>query len=255
MMKAVLFSGSAGCGKGEAVGHLDKMAKNSLLGSVCDWTPVMASCKDHLHKLTQTFFGIDAEAYYRIYNSRELKEEPMPAFRISSAGDNIHKLVLAVGGISEERMFEAFECGYIDLSIREAMIYVSECIAKPTFGPDYFGRMRANTLLKYCDQYDDYFDGDNYLILDDSASAFDSGDGIKFDEVEPLKELIGPDNILLFRIERPNNPYSTGDSRKKIPDQEDIKTIDIINEEGKLDDFLARVEKEVSDWLDSNTED
>lgn len=225
MTKAILFTGEAGCGKGEAVDTIQEYLVEDM------YVPIL-SCKDHLHELTQVFFNVDPETYWTIYGNREDKEKPNSLFRISSQGDNLHKMILFGSGLSDERVDKAIEDGYVDFNIREAMIFTSECVAKPTFGTDYFGKVRAS---KVKDSYE--------LILDDSASAFSSSNGIIFDEADALMDKIGKENVYLIRIERPDNPHSVSDSRKPIPKGIILPNNDftIINEEGKLEDFRQNI--------------
>lgn len=79
------------------------------------------------------------------------------------------------------------------MSRREAMIYVSEEITKPAFGDDIFGVYVANEIE----------DGKNYAISD---GGFE-------DELVPLINRVGADDIVLVQLTRDGCDYSS-DSRR-----------------------------------------
>lgn len=79
------------------------------------------------------------------------------------------------------------------MSRREAMIYVSEVITKPAFGQDIFGVHVASEVE----------DGKNYAISD---GGFE-------DELVPLINRVGADNIVLVQLTREGCDYSS-DSRR-----------------------------------------
>lgn len=79
------------------------------------------------------------------------------------------------------------------MSRREAMIYVSEEITKPAFGKDVFGVAVANEIE----------DGKNYAISD---GGFE-------EELVPLINRVGTQNIVLVQLTRDGCDYSS-DSRR-----------------------------------------
>lgn len=79
------------------------------------------------------------------------------------------------------------------MSRREAMIHVSEDIIKPKEGKDYFGRMVAEEIE----------DGVHYAIAD----------GGFVEELKPLIERVGEENIILVQLARFGCDYSS-DSRR-----------------------------------------
>jgi len=89
----------------------------------------------------------------------------------------------------KERQELALNC----MSRREAMIHVSEDIMKPKEGLDYFGKMVAEEIIN----------GHNYAIAD----------GGFVEELEPLIERVGAENIIIVQLTREGCDYST-DSRK-----------------------------------------
>ena len=72
MSKIILFNSPKNVGKSKAIEYLrDKGV--SLIS---------AECKEPLHNLTMTLFGVSPERYWEIYNTRELKEVPLPEFNV-----------------------------------------------------------------------------------------------------------------------------------------------------------------------------
>jgi len=79
------------------------------------------------------------------------------------------------------------------MSRREAMIHVSEDIIKPKEGLDYFGKLVAEEVEE----------GKHYAIAD----------GGFVEELEPLIEKVGAENIIIVQLTREGFDYST-DSRR-----------------------------------------
>ena len=219
---AILLNGPASCGKGIVVDYLRKQGIDFKV----------RSCKDHLHKLTMNFFCVPEETYWNIYNNRKLKEEPNTYFRIKLGLTERIKLRGLVGNTPIFR-------DTVYLSIRQAMIYISEVVCKPRFGYGYFGKARALSIQ------------DNETIIDDSCSAFlnDSGD-ISADEIYPLIDRIGESNILLIRIHRSICNFNN-DSRRYVPDGVVINTIDVYND-GDEDTYLQIMKNTICDFIDLN---
>jgi len=96
-------------------------------------------------------------------------------------------------GYDNREVKEKKEFALNEMSRREAMIHVSEDIVKPKKGLDYFGRMVAEEIEE----------GKHYAIAD----------GGFVEELEPLIEKVGADNIVLVQITREGHDYST-DSRR-----------------------------------------
>jgi len=219
--KVILMNGAASTGKSDAVAHL----KLTL-------PLVSRQAKDRLHELTATLFGVSQERYWEIYNNRELKEEPLEEFRISFMEYEWERLEGFLGyDIVDYETPKAQLRGQnlceLNLSIREAMIYVSEIICKPRLGKAYFGKARADSIQE------------GELVIDDSCGFAH--------ELPPLIERVGQENILLLRIHREGYTFD-GDSRGLIPDGVIDNTIDIYNA-NTLNDFLDKVEAEVKVFL------
>jgi hypothetical protein len=216
--KIVLLNGARMCGKGVVVDHL--RSAGYLL------TP--AECKETLHYLTMTMFAVPEQRYWEIYNDRSLKEVPLPEFRIN-LGEDRDDLEDVLG-----YYLDHWECGWRDkefnklnLSVREAMIYVSEVICKPRFGEDFFGVSRAAKLKE------------GFFYIDDSCGFVE--------ELPPLIDRVGQENILLIRIHRDGCTFE-GDSRQMIPDGVIANTFDVYNN-GSLEDYFKKMESIVGGFL------
>lgn len=133
------------------------------------------SFKTELFRLTQTLFCV-TEAQWNSWYTREGKELPRPE----------------LGG----------------KSCRQALIYVSEMVVKPSFGKDWFGKVEAHKL--------------HQISMNESLTAACSDGG--FDaEIHPLVNTFGPENVHIVRIFRQGCSFE-GDSRtwietKAVPSQ------------------------------------
>lgn len=215
----ILLCGPAGLGKTKAVEYLRNQGYDFNI----------RSCKDHLHTLTREFFCVSEERYWEIYNDRILKESPLKDFEVKLTDEENHLMYLKAGRyVAASADFSTY------LSIREAMIYMSEVIIKPRMGSAYFGKARALSVQP------------NEVFLDDSTAAFDVDGEILCDEVYPLIEKIGQDNILLLRLHREGFDF-TGDSRRYVPDGVCKNTVDIYNVDEL--EFYQEVEGVVNDFI------
>lgn len=104
--------------------------------------------------------------------------------------------------VNEEWFMEGYEdreqkekpCTILDgMSRREAMIFVSEEIIKPREGKDFFGRCVAEEIE----------DEKHYALAD----------GGFFEEITPIIERVGAENIVVVQLTREGHDYSS-DSRK-----------------------------------------
>jgi hypothetical protein len=82
-----------------------------------------------------------------------------------------------------------------NMSRRQALIYVSEEIIKPKYGKDYFGNKVAEQIEE----------GNNYVL----------SDGGFMEELLPLFEKVGPENVIVIQLTREGHDYSS-DSRRYI---------------------------------------
>jgi hypothetical protein len=202
------------------------------------------SCKDKLYELVQSIFCLTPEQFFTLYEDRSQKEFPRNEFMISI--EEVRKLQqhieldLSLPGMEGVLTQNGL---YIPLSCRNAMIYVSECVMKVMQGSNYFGVARVNSVLNSSKQ----------IIIDDSSAAFNVNGEIRADEVYPLIDAIGQENILLLRIHRDGCTFEA-DSRRYVPDGVVTNTIDVYNntsEEG----YLKSTSKIVFDFVNSRLED
>ena len=96
-------------------------------------------------------------------------------------------------GYKDRSQKEKAEFALQGMSRREAMIHVSEDIIKPKKGLDYFGKSVAEEIE----------DGNNYALAD----------GGFVEELEPIIEKVGAENIVIVQLTREGCDYSS-DSRK-----------------------------------------
>lgn len=209
--KIVLLNGPIGCGKTDL--------SNVLVDS---FGFTEKRCKDKLHELTKSFFCVAPDIYESMYSSRYLKETPSRIFNITWGA--YEKLCKALGGVSIKNV-ETYRDS-VDLSLRLAMIYVSEVICKPTFGNTYFGKARAASIEE------------GTLVVDDSVGFAE--------ELGPTVDKLGQKNCLLVRVH--GRGTFEGDSRSYIEDGVVNNTIDIYNS-GTLQEFLTSGVDTVSEWV------
>lgn len=209
----ILLNGPKGCGKSVATNYLLSKYDNSTT----------ARCKDKLFELTMELFNIDPQTFFEIYENRVEKELPNSLFTVKA--DAMDLLEIRLGE-------DSFPYAYINkdeywISVRTAMILVSEIMVKPYLGNDYFGKVRAESITNYCDIY-----------IDDSAAFVE--------EIDPLLEKVGQDNILLVRIHGRGD--FNGDSRGMLPDGLLKNTIDVYND-SDLESFLKNLDLQVGGFL------
>ena len=228
--KIILLNGIAGSGKDSAIHHLRSLG----------YPLVRREAKGKLHELTMAFFCIQPERYWEIYEDRVLKETPLEDFHVHLEYEEAYYLDEVLGyrifpledSFSKEhpRLIGNLSGSLceVNLSAREAMIYISEIICKPRFGNNYFGVARAKAI-----QEDE--------IAVDSSTGFE-------EELPPLIERLGQGNILLIRVHREGATFE-GDSRSYVPDGVINNTVDVQSVYGYLDEYLDTVEKIVNKFL------
>jgi hypothetical protein len=93
----------------------------------------------------------------------------------------------------KEMPVEELKVDGVMLSRRDAMIYVSEKYIKPKFGSDYFGQQLSNHI--------------------DKDGNFSVSDGGFIEELTPIINRVGADNIILVQLTREGCDFSS-DSRR-----------------------------------------
>jgi hypothetical protein len=206
--KIILLNGPKACGKNVAVDRIKQECPVEIFDR---------RCKDHLFVATAVLFRMTLEEFFVHYECRETKELSKPEFRILTEAYNELTLITKKDTIPAKRDFT----GMINISVREALIYVSEIICKPTFGSEYFGFARAEAIGS---------SGGIECAIDDSC-GFD-------DEIGPTIQRLGMDSVMLIRIH--GRGSFDGDSRNYISDGVVDRTLDVYNT-GAEEDFLAEV--------------
>lgn len=185
MIKLLLLNGPKESGKGVLTQYIQRHCNVS-----------MYPCKDKLYQLVCDFFMVDPLRFWEIYDDRELKERPMVEFKVT--WENAVKL----WDIAPKMRLQHDSKGGCNLTIRQAMVYVSELVVKPHFGSDYFGKVRAHKIAG------DLYKPGSFLGIDDST-GFEG-------ELPPVIDLLGQESLMLLRVHREGCDYD-GDSRGYIP--------------------------------------
>lgn len=105
------------------------------------------------------------------------------------------------------------------LSPRQALIKISEDVIKPNYGKEYFGLSVSRRLVE------------------NKINA--ASDGGFVEELNPIYDKLGAENILIVRIYRDGCTYE-GDSRNYIEEYKDVQIIDLHND-GTLEEFEQKV--------------
>lgn len=121
----------------------------------------------------------------------------------------------------------------LDHSMRKVMISVSEDWAKPTFGPDVFGRLAAGKLLKLKEETP----GTPLVVFSDCGFA---------PEVRAVAHAVGAENCFLIRLGREGCSYA-GDSRGYVF-LEELESVRLINS-GTGYEFGTWITSHVQNWL------
>ncbi len=214
MTKVLLFNGAKGSGKSIAIDYLiDTFYINHHI--------VYRECKDQVHKLTPLLFNVNENDYWFWYSTREHKEVPKKEFKVYLSVEEANKFKEIIKG----DIFRVNNNEY-HLSVRQAMIYVSEVICKPSFGDEYFGQLRADSITR-ADQ-----------VVVDSSCGF-------IEELYPLKEKFKDrlKDVTVIRVHREGCNFS-GDSRKYLLDSQieslGFQCVDIYNDSSE-EEFLNKV--------------
>ena len=231
MSKIILFNSPKNVGKSKAIEYLKSKGVNLI----------SAECKESLHNLTMTLFGVSPERYWEIYNTRELKEIPLPEFKVKLHHSDLSGLEEVLGYMIEDRYVSQRGTSNYEvlLSIRQAIIYISEVVVKPRWGEDWFGKERVSGIIGHENLVGIGYFRESFLFTDDSCAFVD--------ELHPLIEHLGQENILLLRIHRDGFTFD-GDSRSYIPDGVITNTVDVYNN-GTEQEYFKQVEKVVEEWL------
>lgn len=199
-MKVVLFNAPPRAGKDTASDlGADLVEREEIDGLLHSLQFKFAS---PLFSAVQGLFGLDTATWVKLYNDH--KDEP---------SDHL-----------------------MGMSPREAMIWMSEDVAKPKFGRNFFGRIASKQIGRHVSKWP-------YSELVDDLAIFYSDCGFS-EEVVEVVQSVGADDCFLVRIERPGCTY-VSDSRNYI-NPEEVGIADdnffIVENSGSLDDLESRLE-------------
>lgn len=171
---AVILNGPPGCGK------------DTLAEAIGKYNFIHRSFKKQLYIETARHFGVELEAFIAEATDRKRKEMPwFPLYQYTPQG-NLERT----------------------LTPREALIYVSEELIKPTEGKDFFGKAAAEACLK---------DNVRWAVFSDGGFE---------EEIEPLVEAFG--QVVVVRLHREGYTFE-GDSRRYLegfPNTHDLALVD-----------------------------
>lgn len=145
--------------------------------------------------------------------------------------NTLHNIAMAVTGLSSEEYYliyndrelkEKPHPKFFGKSPREMMIWISEEVCKPEFGKYFFGIAAANTL-----------DLKKGSVFSDSGFP---------DEVYPLAEVVGPENVYVVRFTR-NGATFEGDSRGYLKEEDCPKGVNFIDltNDGHISEFVSNI--------------
>lgn len=115
---------------------------------------------------------------------------------------------------------------------RQGVIALSESYIKERYGKDHFGRVAANRIKR---------NEPELVIFSDSGFV---------SEALPVINQVGPKNVILIRLHMKGKTF-IGDSRFYI-NIPSVRSYDLTNVEGHMDDFCARVCIVVGNCLEFN---
>lgn len=179
---AIIFNGPPGSGKDYIVKSLIECNSNAV--------SFHREFKARLYTLTMGIYGVWYDDFFDIYNNREQKELPQDIFE--------------------------------GLSIRQAMIKVSEEVIKPVFGNDYFGIAAAKSMLP-------------------GINAFSDGGFIE--EMQPIYDYTDG-NMIIIRIHADGYNFNS-DSRNYMTEFKDVPIIDVNNDKTSkfIDDCTSIIDQ------------
>jgi len=120
---------------------------------------------------------------------------------------------------------------------RDVLISLSEYFAKPLWGNNFFGRVAVNRLRRFS-ELNPIGAAQTVVLISDC--------GFK-EEVMPVREFVGADNVLLVRISRPDCNFD-GDSRSYLHGL-DVDTVAEYHNNGTKEQFESKVVEGVAKWL------
>ena len=230
----VILNGPASCGKGIVADYLSLALTETFALNPLEMDVI--SCKTPLYEMLFKFFSITPEEFFKAYNNRDTKEVSHPKLQITGRA---YRDLLEYKGTRERRCRPSES--KVSISPRDAMIFLSEIVAKPNLGMDCFGVARA----KLVEQSTATF------VIDDSGAAFEDRKGdLRIDEILPLVNTAGGYDILVVRIYRDGCSFE-GDSRRYFPDSVKELGISVINmyNNGSEQEYLQNCSGKIMEFV------
>ena len=195
--------------------------KDSIAESICERMlgARHRRFKQKLYECTAMLFNWDLTEFIISANHRVLKELPNPLLTVPSA--EFHKITALT---KSNRAFTIAEgCTLsgdynVPISPREALIYTSEIVIKPRFGDKYFGLAAADSIKN-----------------DENGSVFSDG-GFQ-EELSPLVDVVGEENVYIVQFTRGDKKDFLGDSRDWLQPYGNINLIQTTND-GTIDEVV-----------------
>lgn len=214
MLKVVIFNSPPRLGKGVAA--KDMIEQTNTEDTL--FTAHHREFKDSLFELTAAMYGISVEDFLKDYDA------PCEGSPTGWVKDLNTASINFVGSVPDDD-------NKISLSQRSSLIHMSENIIKPVFGKDAFGKALVES-------------------LPESGIVFISDGGFK-EEVQPVIDYVGEENLLIVRINREGVGFE-GDSRRYLTEDDfpnnSVNIIDIRNDD-TLESFLQNVRTTIKEWL------
>jgi len=197
--------------------------KDTIADAICS---KMASThrqfKQKLYECTATLFNWDLDTFIYAAEHRVLKEKPVAALTVPSA--EFHKITALT---KSNRAFTVDDNYNVPISPREALIYVSEIVIKPRFGDKYFGESAAT------------------LVKDDTDGTIFSDGGFQ-EELLPIVDVVGENNVYIVQFTRGDKKDFLGDSRDWLQPYGNIHLLNTTND-GTIDEIV----EEILEWTES----
>ena len=178
----------------------------------------MQQFKEQLYVATAEHFKLPLNSFVKVATDRVLKEVESPYLNLPPEEYIKLKEYLGKDFSIDLRRYEAQS-----ITPREAMIYLSELVVKPTLGEAYFGIKAAENMCE----------GNNWV----------TDSGFKQEAVIQVNEF-GAENVFLVKIHREGCSFE-GDSRSYISlDEYGVATLELDNNH-TLEDAV----RTIADWL------
>lgn len=177
--------------------------KDTVAQYLCAYTDAdHLEFKSALRRSVAGLFGVYYSWFSEVSEDRLLKETKSPKLTLP------HNSYLALCDCLKIEYPEPEDT--YELTPREALIYVSEIVVKPSFGKDYFGVRAASSIdLEW-------------------GSVFSDGGFIE--EVSPVLDKIGHGNLFIIKFTGQGATSFEGDSRNWLPDIEGAHVLETTND-------------------------